>query len=464
MHPIKRIVPANLRAFQNMTFYKIMRKISSMFSRCLATLFALFLVETASLHAGNWPQWRGPALNGSTTETNLPVNWSATENIAWTTPLPGWSGATPAVWGDSVFVSSPDEQHGLNLICIDRKNGKVRWQKKIADGDMEKGRSNMTSPSPVTDGRAVYQLYGTGPLAALDFDGKILWQRDLAKEFGKFSIMWFYGSSPLLYKDRLYVQVLQRNPSSYPHSEDDKGPNRESFLLCIDPKTGKDIWRHVRPTDARDESQESFATPVPFEGKNGPQLIVVGGDCVSGHDFSDGHELWRCGGLNPKRLGDRRVVPSPLTSENLVFVCGPKHEPLIAVRPDGKGDVTATHTAWTNTEATPDCATPLLYQGKLFVLDGDRKTLTCFKPDTGEKIWTGSLGVGEIFRASPTGADGKIYMIGENGTCVIAGAGDEFKILATIPMDDKPVRASIVASQGQLFIRGAKNLYCIGKK
>jgi outer membrane protein assembly factor BamB len=431
--------------------------------RFFTVLIALTVLGAASLRAENWAQWRGPFLNGSTTETNLPSTWSKTENVKWTTPLPGWSGATPIVWGDSVFVSSPDADRNLNLLCIDRKDGKVRWQKKLAEGDMEKGRNNMASPSPVTDGKTVYQMFGTGSLSALDFAGNVLWQRDFTKDFGKLSVNWFYGSSPLLYRDRLYVQILQRDPpSDYPHAIDGKS-KRESFILCIDPKTGKDIWRHVRPTDAQKESQESYATPIPFEGKNGTQLIIVGGDYVTGHDLSDGHELWRCAGLNPKRGEWMRLVPSPVIAGNVVIACGPKKEALIAVRPDGKGLVTDTHTAWKTQETTPDTVTPLFYQGKLYVLDGDRKTMTCFKPDTGEKIWQGDMGVKEIFRASSTGADGKIYCISERATAVVLDAGSEFKVLATIPMGDEPVRSSIAVSQGNLFIRGAKNLYCIGK-
>jgi outer membrane protein assembly factor BamB len=128
-------------------------------------------------------------------------------------PLPGMSGATPAVWGDSIFVSSPDEQKNLLLLCVNRKDGSVRWQKQIATGNIEQGKGNMASPSPVTDGKAVYVLYGTGDIAALDFEGQILWQRNLGEDYGRFAIMWIYGSSPLLYDGRLYVQVLQRSPA-----------------------------------------------------------------------------------------------------------------------------------------------------------------------------------------------------------------------------------------------------------
>ncbi|MDQ6631960.1 MAG: PQQ-binding-like beta-propeller repeat protein [Verrucomicrobiota bacterium] len=418
-----------------------------------------------SLFAENWPQWRGPNFNGSTTEKNLPTNWSKTENILWTAPLPGYSGATPAIWGDHVFVSSPDAQKNLNLICLNRLDGKVRWQKQVAMGDKIIGRNNMASPSPVTDGQTVAIMFGTGDLAAFDFNGQEIWKRNIAKDYGKFSIMWLYGSSPLLYKNKLYVQVLERSPlpPDYAHAIDDK-PERESYLLCLDPKTGKNIWRHVRKTEAKMESNEAYSTPIPHEGKNGTEIIVVGGNCVTGHKAETGEEIWRCNGLNAKDGPWMRIVPSPVVGAEMIFACAAKKEPVFAIKEGGKGDVTATHVAWKFEEFPSDCVTPLFYENQLFVLDGDKQMMTCLDPKTGAKKWQGNLGVRDIFRGSPTGADGKIYCFSEKGTVVILEAGKEFKILNTIKMGEEPCRSSIAVSQGQLFIRTAQNLYCVGKK
>ena len=148
----------------------------------------------------------------------------------------------------------------------------------------------------------------------------------------------------------------------------------------------------------------------------------------------------------------------------MIFVCAPKKEPVFAIKSGGQGNITATHIAWKFDEFPSDCVTPLFYQDKLFVLDGDKQMMTCLDPKTGEKKWQGNLGLREIFRGSPTGADGKIYCLGERGTVVILDAGKEFKILATIKMGEEPIRSSIAVSQGQLFIRTAQNLYCVGKK
>jgi len=426
---------------------------------------AVALAIPFSCSAENWPQWRGPLFNGSTTEQGLPIQWSKTNQVAWVAPLPGYSAATPVIWDETVFVSSPDAQKNLLLMCLDRRSGHVLWQQTVASGDREKGRNNFASPSPVTDGKRVFILFATGDLAAFDFSGKKLWARDLAKEYHPFRIQWIYGSSPMLYKGRLYVQVLQRNGRSVgygaPQGESDQ---HESFLLCVDPATGKDIWRQIRATDAIRESQEAYTTPIPFEGKEGTEVVVVGGDYVTAHRADTGAELWRCGGLNVRHESSWRIVPTPVVADGLVIACAPKRDPVLAIKDGGKGLVTEASIAWKLEEYSTDCVTPLFYQQKLFVLDGDHQMMTCLEPRTGRTKWCEPLGVREIFRASPTGADGKIYCISENGTVVVLSAGNEFKILSSFQMGESPVRASMAVAQGELFIRTAQNLYCVAGK
>jgi outer membrane protein assembly factor BamB len=442
------------------TFLKIEETLLSRNSWVALGLLAGFW--TAAARAEDWPQWRGPHFNGSSAEAGLPTTWSPTQNVLWSTPLPGPSGATPVIWGDYVFVSSPDPQKNLNLICLDRRDGHVRWQKTVAFGDKTKGRNNMASPSPVTDGKLVIALYGTSDLAAYDFEGGQLWSRNLGKDYGRFSIMWIYGSSPLLYQDKVYIQVLQRNPPPNDYPTVDDKPTRESYLLCLDPRTGKTLWRQTRPSDALSESQEAYSTPIPYEAKHGTEILVVGGDCLTSHDAATGAELWRSGGFNPRKDQTYRIVTSPLAADGLIYVSGPKGQPVIAVRDGGKGDITESHRAWTFREAPTDWSTPLYYRQKLFILDGGKRVLSCLDPKTGEKKWQGSLGVPDPIWSSPTGADGKIYCVSEKGTVVVVAAGDEFNLLATIPMGEEPCRSSIAAAHGQLFIRTATTLHCVG--
>ena len=427
---------------------------------------AVSLALALAAHAENWPQWRGPAFNGTSPETGLPETWTK-ESAKWATPLPGVSGATPAVWGDAVFVSSPDAEKNLLLFCINRKDGTVRWKTQVSTGDITKRNGNMASPSPVTDGKLVWQLFGNGDIAAVDFKGAIVWQRHLGEEYGRFSINWIYGSSPLLYDGRLYIQVLQRNPAppDYPGLAGGS-PERESYLLALDPQTGKNLWKIARPSEAKLESQESYATPIPHLGADGKaQILIAGGNCLTGHDPATGKELWRGYGLNSKDGEWMRLVTSPVSAGGVAIAAGPKKEPLLAFRTDGHGDITTTGLAWKFDEKkTPDVCTPVFYQGKLFVLDGDSKTLTCLDPKTGDKKWQGALETRMVMRSSPVAADGKLYAMDENGTVFVCGTGDEFKVLATIPMGDaNGSRASIAISDGQLFIRTTEKLYCIGK-
>ena len=443
----------------------------------IRTLASLVVITTATAFAGDWQQWRGPEFNGTSPEKNLPSKWSQTENVKWSLDLPGISGATPIVSGGLVFVMSPDPESKQELIAVDRKTGKVAWRQNIADGALAKGRGNSTSPSPVTDGKTVWAIVGTGQLAAFDFSGKEVWRRDLAKDYGKFNINWVYGSSPTLFGGKLYVLVLQRTPADggYPGIEDkDKGP-RESYLLALDPKSGKTLWKHIRPTDAEQETQETYATTIPHTVGGKTQLLIAGGDYLTGHDPETGAELWRGGGINNKKGlsggGFMRLVPSAVASGDIALVCGPKQSPAIAYRMDGKGDISEKGRAWIFDEKnTPDTCTPAAHDGKFYVFNGDKALLmTCLDVKTGQKIWQQPFNLehskgAEIFRSSPTVADGKIYTIGERGTAVVQNEADG-KVIHTVPMGSagETTRSSIAVSDGNLFIRTSEKLWCIGK-
>ncbi len=422
------------------------------------------MVPVFGLVAGtgeDWPQWRGPHFDGSARATGLPAELSAS-NTVWKAELPGKSGATPIIWENTVFVSSADAQRQLNLLALDRATGKVRWTSTVAVGDKDVGRNNMASPSPVTDGKRVIAMFGTGDLAAFDFSGKELWHRNLGKDYGKFAVMWIYGSSPTLFEGRLYVQVLQRPevPPDYPQI--DGNPTRESYLLQIDPATGKTLWKQVRHTDSTKESNEAYSTPIPYRGVTGTQLLVVGGDHVSGHRLADGTEIWRAR-LYEKRDDWYRIVTSPVAMDGLIYASGPKGQPVVAFREGARGEVGDAQVAWRFQENPTDWSTPLVYDGKLFVLDGGKRVLSRLNPKTGAVAWSGKLpGTGPIW-GSPTGADGKIYLASEEGTVSVVSAGDEFKILSTTRIaDEAPVRGSIAVAKGQVFLRTAKQLHCFG--
>ena len=431
--------------------------------------FALGLALTTALvpfafGRENWPQWRGPYFNGSTKEVGLPATLSG-ENLVWRTPLPGRAGSTPIVWNDQVILTTPNEGKNLTVVALDRRTGTQHWVYDTGIPDKEKSRNNLCAPTPVTDGATIYALFGSGDLVALHVSGRVVWKRSLQADFGRFAVMWIYGSSPLLYEGKLYVQVLQRDemPSDYPLY--DGKPKRESFLLCLNPADGTTLWRHVRHTDSTKESHESYATPIPHLGKNGPEIVVVGGDHVSAHATKDGAELWRAR-LYEKRDDWYRIVTSAVAQDGLIYASGPKGQPVVAFRDGGHGDVTATHRAWEYKENPTDWATPLLLDGKLFVMDGGKRVLSRLDAVTGEVKWTGRLEVPDNIWSSPNGADGKIYLRSEAGTVLVCAAGDEFKVLSRyqLPADEAPCFGSVALAHGHVFVRSAKALYCFGAK
>lgn len=411
--------------------------------------------------AANWPQWRGPSLNGFTSETGLPEDWSKSKNVVWTAKMPGPSAATPIVWDDRVFVTAIDPQSkAMWAICLDRSNGRERWRREAGVGFMNKAGNTGASPSAVADGKRVYFFFGTGYLAAFDMDGGVCWQRNIASEHGPFKIVWGYAGSPLLYRDRLYIAVLHSHTSVKAEAG---MPRPASYLLCVDPKTGKDIWKHERATDAVGDAMEAYVTPYPFESAGRGLIVLPGGNCVTAHDAETGEEVWRSNSYNPSNRKRYRTVVSAVDVAGVVFASVPQGGGTFAIDGKSAGQRSARELAWTLKANAPDCCTPLVMDGKLFVLDGRKKVMTCLEPASRKIIWQGKLGGKSRFYASPTGADGKVYCINLLGTVVVVSAGDTFKVLSRIDMAEAGCRSTIAAAHGQLFIRTGKALYCIGK-
>ena len=433
----------------------------------LSVVFAtLPLVPTLGT---DWPQFRGPRFNGSTDEKNLPAEWSY-DAAVWTAELPGPSAATPAVWGDRVFVSSVDaEQGALSALCVSRLSGAHLWRHDVRQGrpTHRDEYSNFASPSPATDGKAVYFLYGTGHLVSLTMDGNPNWSRNIAEEYGEMAYMWTYAASPLLYENRLYIPVLQRDVPVDGRGFTDR--ENESYILALDAATGKTLWRHVRPSKARKESREAYSTPYPFETAAGTSLVIVGGDSVSGHDLKTGEELWRWGTWNPERTTHWRLVPSPVGSptDNIVIVCSPKKNPVYAVKSNGTGELGPEGVVWESSAQrtlTSDVPTPAYYDGDFFILSDLRKSLSRVEPTTGTIKWTVKTPGKVKYEASPLVADGKVYLMNFDGhvTVLDAKTGKIRKTVTTETRGDYPIRSSVVAAHGHLFLRFNRRLVCVG--
>lgn len=442
-------------------------------------LIVLTIAVTALISAepaANWPQWRGPNLDGSSsTAKNLPVTWSPTTNIRWQVELPSWSAATPIVWDDTIFVTSAekgfhkpqkyrprrptdrDSDESLSgvhdkifLIAVNRKDGSIRWQQVIGHGNRIYRKQNLASPSPVTDGAYVWIMTGLGILSCFDFEGKAVWRRDIQKDYGPFGLNHGYASTPLLHGGRLYIQVLHG-----------KKTNDSSYVCALDKKSGKTVWKVDRPTDAKHESPDSYSTPtlVRVDGKQ--QLVVSGGDYVTGHDLATGREIWRMGGFNPNQERFYRTIASSVVADGVVYTTSTRGKPFIAFRAGGQGDITSTNLVWIN-EMGSDVPTPTTDGERVYVVT-DRGVMICLDAKSGAVLWDRKRIEPGTYSASPLLADGRLYVVNEDGATTVLKAGDTFEVLAVNRLNSHTL-ASPVAVGNEIFLRTADYLYCLAKK
>ena len=415
----------------------------------VSATFLIVCAALATLSAENWPQWRGPKLNGVSSEKGLPIAWSPTENIAWKLPMPSRSGATPIIWNDTIFlnVALQDGAGDIELWAVNKGTGAVQWKSAVASGNFRINKQNMSSPSPVTDGTSVWVLTGLGVLKAFDLTGKELWARDIQKDYGRFGLNWGYASSPLLHGDALFIPVLHGMKTDDP-----------SYLLKIDKKTGKTLWKVERPTKAIQESPDAYTTPVLLQHAGGTEIVTSGGDIVTGHDPATGKELWRVEGLNPDNNPFYRIIASPLVAGGLV-IAPTRVKPMLAIKPGGRGNVTDTHIAW-RFERGPDVPTPVSDGTLLYIVD-DRGIVHALDVKTGSVVYGPERLKPAIYSASPVLADGKIYVTSEEGVTSVFKAGPKFELLSQNVVDEYTL-STIAVSGGRLFLRTEKNLYAIG--
>jgi len=409
----------------------------------LSAVLTLFLQAAPT---ADWPQWRGPRLTGASTEAGLPVRWSPSENVVWKLELPSHGAATPVISGTTIFLTVP-EGEGVSLWAVDMAKGATRWKRPLgsAAGHAHK-KHNMSSPSPCTDGRRVFAMTGSGVLKGFDLSGQELWSRDFQKEYGPFGLNWGYASSPLLEGDALFVEVLHGMRTDAP-----------SYLVRIDVATGQTRWKVDRPTPAIVESPDAYTTPTVARVAGKAEIVVTGGDVVTGHDPATGKELWRAVVLNPQRDPNYRIVASPVATEDVV-IAPSRVRPLVALRAGGRGDVSQSHRLWSFDQG-PDVPTPAI-DGDLLYVVTDKGILWCLEPRTGRvRYGPQRLRIG-TYSASPLVADGKVYVTSEDGVTSVVRAGPAFELLAENELDDFTL-ASPVAARGRLFLRTAHHLYCL---
>jgi outer membrane protein assembly factor BamB len=426
---------------------------------------------SAGLNADDWPQWRGPAASGVAPDRTLPTRWSATENVAWKAPVAGVGVSTPIVSGDRVFVTSQigaglrrEGNHprlvqggdaaaqgeralgaghpadaGKTFFVVEafaRAGGKRVWERRIeAEGTLTPvhDKHNLATPSPVSDGSLVFAWFGTGQIAALDRNGAIVWQRHLGKEIAPFDIQWGHGSSPALYNDLLILLCDQ--PSA-------------SYLLALDKRTGKDRWKADRG-----KGRSSYSTPLIVESAGRAEVIVNSSERIDAYDARTGEFLWFTGDTN------RFPIPSPVVHGGIIYASrGYRSGPYLAIKPGGRGDITATHVTWQVGTGAPYVSSLLYYEGAVYMAN-DVGVLTVIDAATGQRIWQER--VDGVFSASPVAGAGHVYFVSENGETIVLKAGRQPQVVARNAIGARAV-ASPAISNGQIFIRTDDQLFCIG--
>jgi outer membrane protein assembly factor BamB len=372
-----------------------------------------------------WPKGDGVA-----TGKSYPTRWSKTENVAWKVELPGKGSSTPVVWGDQLFVTCGVA--GKNtVLCLDRQ-GKTLWTAAVGTETPGKHKkATGANPSPVTDGRHVFAYIKSGDLVCLDLAGKQIWQRNLQEMFGKDTLWWDLGTSPVLTRGHIVVAVMHSGPS---------------FVVAFDKASGQQAWKQDRNLDAPSEAAQSYSTPMVIEDSGRELLVVLGADHVTTHDAATGTELWRVGELNPTGHQYFRSIASAVAADGIVVAPYARGASLTGVRMGGSGDVTKTHVSWALEGLGADVPTPAVADGKVYLCT-DKGDVTCLDLKTGKSLAKVALERNRnAYSASPILAGGHLYLTREDGKTFVLKADST---LATVAFD----RSSLFQCRGQVVSR-----------
>ena len=424
--------------------------------RVKSGIVALLACAVVIGRAENWPGFRGPTRQGVSTETGLPLQWSAESNVVWKTPIAGTGWSSPIIWEDRIFVTTAtDNGSSCRIISLDAKSGKILWDKEVFTQvpRRKEGKNSYATPTPTTDGKQVFAVFGDGSVAALDFSGAIIWTNREVQFYSRHGL----GASPLIYENLLIMPYDGSNPVSaagnYPNNAPEERlgwqlPWDRAIIVALDRKTGKRVW-----TGKRGQSRIAHVSPILVKHGGETQLVSCAGDAIQGFDPKTGERIWSVFSQG------EGVTPSPAAGEGLLFTSsGFEKTTLRAVKLGGKGDVTQTHIAWEERKGTPTQPSLLYVSPHLYAI-ADGGVAHCYKGTNGEIVWEERIGGNHC--ASPVYADGKIYFLSEAGETTIIEAGPQFKEVARNSINEK-CQASIAISGKKLFIRSENNLFCIG--
>jgi outer membrane protein assembly factor BamB len=410
-------------------------------------VFAATVAIARSAEPAHWPNWRGPSATGVAPAGKYPIKLDESQ-LRWQVPLPGKGCSTPIVWNQRIYLTAPVGGQDA-LLALDWE-GKQLWQTTL-DGETPGRHRNASgsNPSPVTDGTSVFVHFKSGHLAAIALDGKVRWQTNLVERFGPVNLFWDYGTSPVLTEKHVVIARMHGG---------------ESWLAAFDKTSGELRWKTLRNYEVPREVDNGYTTPLLIQHEGREALLTWGAQHLTLHDATSGALIWSCGDFNPTAASLWPAVASPVVADGVAIVCfgrADKGTPrLHGVRLGGKGDVTATHRAWTREDTGAFVPTPAVYDGKVYVLS-DRGQLDCLEPSTGRTIWSETLPRSSSnFYASPLIAEGIMYAVREDGSAFVLQVKGGLKILAEHKFADRVI-ASIVPSDGRLFVRGEKHLYCL---
>ena len=415
----------------------------------ILTIAAVFAADIALADAtSNWPRWRGPRDNGSTETGTYPVKWDASTNVLWKTPLPGKGCSTPIVWNERIYVTAP--AGGQDSLLAFDWNGKPLWQTPLGPERPGKNRNGSGSnPSPTTDGTAIFTYFKSGNLAAFEMDGKVRWKTNLLERFGKDTLYWDYGTSPVLTEKDVIATMMHHG---------------ESYVAAFDKITGDMRWKVARNYQTPTEGDHSYATPIVIRHAGKEALLIWGGQHLTAHDPANGAILWSCGDFNPDSKNNWVAVASPVVVGDIAVVPYGRGSRLHGIKLGGAGDVTSTHRAWVREDTGSFVPTPLEYKGLIYLVRDqgrERGQVECVDPANGKTLWTGELPKGSsTYYSSPAAAGGKLYAAREDGVIFVAKIEGGFEVLSENNMGE-PVIASPVPVANRLLIRGEKHLFCI---
>lgn len=433
--------------------------------RLLSITFVIVQIALAS-GPGDWAQWRGPNWNGVAIG-DAPLKWSDTENIKWKAAIPGRGHSSPVIWGDRIFVTTsvptsvpaaaaentgqrrggfgrgsggPQTEQKLVLMCLDRKTGKVLWERVAKVATPHEGYhpqyGSFASNSPVTDGKYVIAFFGSRGVYCYDLDGNKVWEKDFGLQLRMFN-SFGEGSWPTLEGNTLLLLF------------DNEG---ESFLVAMDKATGKELWRANRS-----DGNTNWSGPVVISYHGKKQIIVSASRKVHAYDFETGKPIWEVAGLG------QNTIPAPVSDGEMVWVMSGYRNPnLLAVKLGREGDLTGTDAiVWQNVRGNSYTPSPVLADGKLYVLT-DSGMLSVFDAKTGTPFYAQQrLPKPYNFKASPVAANGKLYLASEEGDVIVVKMGEKYEVLATNTLADQMFIGTPAIADGEIYLRGQNTLFCI---